>query len=43
MPTEHERLRHDIDYGVPMLEIKRQDGIVELFAGDQVVVRGRLP
>jgi hypothetical protein len=40
MPTEHERIQHAMDYGVPMLEIKRSNGIVELLAADQVVVTG---
>jgi DNA-binding GntR family transcriptional regulator len=43
MPTEYERIERHMDYGVPLLEIKRQSGIVELFAGDQVVITGPTP
>jgi DNA-binding GntR family transcriptional regulator len=38
MPTEHERIEHLIDHGVPMVEIRRRSGGVELLAGDRVVI-----
>jgi DNA-binding transcriptional regulator YhcF (GntR family) len=38
MPTESERTTHLVDLGVPLLEIRRQTGAVELLVGDQVVI-----
>jgi GntR family transcriptional regulator len=43
MPTEHERNARFMDYGVPLLEIKRSSGVVELFVGDQVLITGPTP
>jgi DNA-binding GntR family transcriptional regulator len=38
MPTEHERVELDLDYGVPVIEF-HLDGEVKLISADQVVLK----
>jgi GntR family transcriptional regulator len=43
MPSEPERIERLMEYGVPLLAIKRRSGAVELFPGDRVVITGPTP
>ena len=38
MPTEPERVERLMDYGVPLLAVRRRSGTMELFPADQVVI-----
>lgn len=39
MPSPEERRENQLDEGVPLLELRRPDGRVETFAGDEVELR----